>query len=83
MTTDDDTRRITYDASADAIIEPGVVLKSIRGRAVYLIVSARKVNSRKHSRRFSLQVLRITDRDIKPDNVVLPLFWHSRRRHGR
>ncbi len=75
-----DTVQITYDTAA--IVEPGQVIKSVRGRAVYRVVEARKVRS-KYAGRWKLQCLRITDAEIADGEWVMPLVWYSRKRKPR
>lgn len=75
---------ITYDAGPQGAPDEGDVLVSMRGRARYLVVAARRVRSAVHPNRWRLVVDRHDEIEPtwEPGGGTWPLYWHPRGRRA-
>jgi archaeosine-15-forming tRNA-guanine transglycosylase len=68
---------LTYDAAPGDVLEEGDVLVSMRGRARYLILAARRVRSVLYPSRWRLVVERADSIEVV-DGEPWPLYWNPR-----
>ncbi len=74
-------KRITYTQDDDGCpdIQAGNILRS--SRSMYVVLTARRINTRDGARRFALGVERIGDATpLAPSDYVFALVWHKRGR---
>jgi hypothetical protein len=81
------TRVLTYDAHPGDEIVEGDVVVSVRGRAKYLVLAARRVRSWRYPHRWRLIVDRHDELERPPDTPAWgdgwwPLYWHPRGRRS-